>query len=129
MLVSVTYFDPIMGWKGTCMMSKKLYVGNLPYSSTEEEIREVFGKVGAVESVSIITDRFSGKSKGFGFVEMASDDDAGRAISELNGKELGGRKIVVSEARTQGERKGGGFHSRGRGGLKGRRSSGGDDRG
>ena len=111
------------------MMSKKLYVGNLPYSSTEEEIREVFGKVGAVESVSIITDRFSGKSKGFGFVEMASDDDAGRAISELNGKEVGGRKIVVAEARTQGERKGGGFHSRGRGGLKGRRSSGGDDRG
>ena len=128
MIKSVTYFYPKMGWKGTCTMSKKLYVGNLPYSSTEEEIKEMFGKVGTVESVSIITDRFSGKSKGFGFVEMASDDDAGKAISELSGREVGGRKIIVSEARTQGERKGGGFHSRGRGGFKGRRNSGGNDR-
>ncbi len=110
-------------------MSKKLYVGNLPYSSTEEELKEMFGRVGAVESVSIIMDRFSGKSKGFGFVEMASEDDASKAISEINGSEVGGRKIVVSEARTQGERKGsGGFHSRGRGGFRGRRNDGGNHR-
>jgi len=128
MLLLVTYFDPITGWKGTCTMSKKLYVGNLPYSSTEDELKEMFGKVGTVESVSIIMDKFSGKSKGFGFVEMASEDEASKAISELSGQEIGGRKIVVSEARTQGERKGGGFHSRGRGGFRGRRDGGGNDR-
>ncbi|MCX7958210.1 MAG: RNA-binding protein [Deltaproteobacteria bacterium] len=109
-------------------MNKKLYVGNLPYSSTEDELKEMFGKIGSVESVSIITDRFSGKSKGFGFVQMASEDDASKAISELSGQEIGGRKIIVSEARTEGERKGGGFHSKGRGGFRGRRNSGGNNR-
>jgi RNA recognition motif-containing protein len=109
-------------------MNKKLYVGNLPYSSTEEELKEMFGKIGSVESASIITDRFSGKSKGFGFVEMASEEDASRAISELSGKEIGGRKIIVSEARSQGERRGGNSHSRGRGGFRGRKGSGGNNR-
>lgn len=106
-------------------MSKKLYVGNLPYSSTEEDLKEMFEKIGSVESVSIIMDRFSGKSKGFGFVEMASEDAASRAISEVNGSEIGGRRIVVSEARAQGEKRGGGFHPRGRGGFRGRRNDGG----
>lgn len=108
-------------------MNKKLYVGNLPYSSTEEELKEMFGRIGSVESVSIITDRFSGKSKGFGFVEMASEEEASKAVSELSGQEIGGRKIIVSEARTEGERKGG-FHSKGRGGFRGRRNSGGNNR-
>lgn len=128
MLLYVTYFNPYKGWKGTCTMSKKLYVGNLPYSSTEEDLKEMFGKIGSVESVSIIMDRFSGKSKGFGFVEMASEAEASKAISEINGSEIGGRKIVVSEARTQGEKKGGGFQPRGRGSFRGRRNDGGNHR-
>ncbi|MCX7942911.1 MAG: RNA-binding protein [Deltaproteobacteria bacterium] len=109
-------------------MNKKLYVGNLPYSSTEDELKEMFGKIGSVESVSIVTDRFSGKSKGFGFVQMANEDDASKAISELSGKEIGGRRIIVSEARSEGGRKGGGFHSKGRGSFRGRRSGGGSNR-
>jgi cold-inducible RNA-binding protein len=92
-------------------MTKKLYVGNLSYATTEGNLSELFGAVGEVTSVSIITDRMSGRSKGFAFVEMAEDSAAQEAIAQLNGKELDGRAINVAEARPQkprGNRYGGG---------------------
>ena len=79
-------------------MSKKIYVGNLSFRTTEEELTSLFQQIGAVESVSIITDRDTGRSKGFGFVSM-SDEDAEKAIAALNGKEVGGRALTVNEAR------------------------------
>ena len=79
-------------------MSKKIYVGNLPFRATEEELTSLFQEVGAVESVSIITDRDTGRSKGFGFVSM-NDDDAEKAIAALNGKDFAGRALTVNEAR------------------------------
>ena len=79
-------------------MSKKIFVGNLSFRTTESEIDGLFAQFGAVESVSIITDRMTGRSKGFGFVEM-NDDDADKAIQKLNGTELGGRALTVNEAR------------------------------
>jgi len=86
-------------------MGKKLYVGNLPYSTTADDLKEVFGKFGAVESATVITDKFSGRSKGFGFVEMSSDEEATKAIDELNGSEFGERKLVVNEARPMTEKR------------------------
>jgi RNA recognition motif-containing protein len=80
-------------------MAKKLFVGNIPYTSTEDDLKKLFGGIGQVESVSIITDRHSGRSKGFGFVEMSDDKEAEKAIKELNGNELEGRALVVNEAR------------------------------
>jgi len=80
-------------------MGKKLYVGNLPYSATEQTLTETFSAHGSVESVKIITDRDSGRSKGFGFVEMSSDDEAQSAIETLNGQEVEGRKLTVNEAK------------------------------
>lgn len=80
-------------------MSKKLFVGSLPFSTTSEELEELFGKFGKVESATIITDKYSGRSRGFGFVEMSEDKDADKAIKELNGSEIQERKIIVSEAR------------------------------
>ena len=82
-------------------MTKKLYVGNLSYSTTETALSELFGAVGEVVSVNLITDRYSGRSKGFAFVEMAEDSAAQEAIAQLNGKELDGREINVAEARPQ----------------------------
>ncbi len=82
-------------------MAAKLYVGNLPYSVTEERLQQHFAQYGSVLSARIITDKFSGRSKGFGFVEMTSDDEAQRATTALNGTEFEGRNIVVSEARPQ----------------------------
>jgi cold-inducible RNA-binding protein len=82
-------------------MGAKLYVGNLPYSVTEERIQQHFAQHGSVLSARIITDKFSGRSKGFGFVEMSSDQEAERAIATLNGTGFEGRNIVVSEARPQ----------------------------
>ena len=79
-------------------MVKKIYVGNLPFTSTEEEVRELFEQQGAVQSVKLITDRDTGRPRGFGFVEM-DDDAAAAAIQALNGTELGGRRLVVNEAR------------------------------
>ena len=114
-------------------MGKKLYVGNLPYSATEATLRELFAPLGEVTSVSIITDRDSGRSKGFGFVEMATDAAAQQAITQLSGKALDDRAITVAEARPQADRGGsrggygGGGGSRGsyggggRGGRGGRR--------
>ncbi len=82
-------------------MGAKLYVGNLPYSVTEDRLQEHFAQHGSVVSARIITDKFTGKSKGFGFVEMSSDAEAERAATALNGTDFEGRNIVVSEARPQ----------------------------
>ena len=80
-------------------MAKKLYIGGLPYSTTEDQLREAFSQAGAVSSAAIIMDRMSGRSKGFGFVEMTNDDDAQKAIDMWNGKDFGGRTLTVNEAR------------------------------
>ncbi len=80
-------------------MNKKLYVGNLPYNMNDGRLSEVFSQAGSVVSAIVITDRNSGRSKGFGFVEMASEDEAKKAIETFNGKDMDGRNIVVSEAR------------------------------
>jgi len=91
-------------------MGRKLYVGNLPYSSTEESLREAFSQSGAVDSVTIIIDRDTGRSKGFGFVEMGTDAEAQAAIEALDGQDLGGRRIKVNEAKPRAprENRGGG---------------------
>lgn len=95
-------------------MGKKLYVGNLPYSTDDAALESQFSAFGKVESARVITDRDTGRSKGFGFVEMASDDEADKAIEQLNGQSMGGRALTVSEARPQAPREGGG-----RGGPRG----------
>jgi RNA recognition motif-containing protein len=91
-----------------------IYIGNLSYDATEDDLRTAFEDYGSVDSVKIITDRYTGKSKGFGFVEMADDDAAKNAITELNDKEFMGRNIKVNEARPRAEG-GGGGRDRGRG--------------
>ena len=78
---------------------KKLFVGSLPYSFTNAQLEELFAQMGKVESATIITDKFSGRSKGFGFVEMATEEEAKKATTELNGKNIEGRAIVVAEAK------------------------------
>lgn len=100
-------------------MGKKLYVGNLPYSITEEEVRALFAEVGSVTSVTLITDRATGHPKGFGFVEMETDQAAQEAIAKLNGHEIQQRALNVSEARPLTERSGGGFGGGSRGGDRG----------
>jgi cold-inducible RNA-binding protein len=80
-------------------MAKKIYVGNLSFQTTETDLSNMFGEIGQVESVQIITDRDTGRSKGFGFVQMADDAAADKAIAQLNGKEVGGRNLTVNEAR------------------------------
>ncbi len=91
-------------------MSKKLYVGNLSYSVNNSELEQMFSAHGTVESAHVITDRDTGRSKGFGFVEMGSDQQAQAAIAALHGKEVGGRSLTVNEARPREERgDGGGF--------------------
>ncbi|MBN1262765.1 MAG: RNA-binding protein [Candidatus Pacebacteria bacterium] len=85
-------------------MNVKLYVGNLDYGVTSDQLGEYFAQAGTVVSATVITDRYSGRSKGFGFVEMASEDEAKKAIETLNGKEFQGRTIVVNEARPPRER-------------------------
>lgn len=97
-------------------MGKKLYVGNLPYSATDSKLVEHFSQAGTVESAKVIMDRDSGRSKGFGFVEMSSDQEAANAIEKLNGQVLDGRPLNISEARPQAPREGGGG---GRGGFGG----------
>lgn len=106
----------------------KLYVGNLNYNTTENELRELFGDHGEVTSVAVITDRETGRAKGFGFVEFANDQDAKAAIAALDGKEVGGRSLKVNESRPQERSGGGGFGgggSRGGYGGGGGRSGGG----
>jgi RNA recognition motif-containing protein len=97
-------------------MGKKLYVGNLPYSIDDARLHSHFAQFGAVASAKVITDRETGRSKGFGFVEMDSDSEADTAIEKLNGAQFDGRAINVSEARPQAPREGGGG---GRGGPRG----------
>ncbi len=110
-------------------MAKNIYVGNLSYSTSESEIEKLFSQYGPIDSVKIITDRQTGRSKGFGFVEMTNAEDADKAIAELNGKDIGGRALTVNEARPR-EAGGGGGGNRG-GGRGGRGGRGGDrgDRG
>ncbi len=86
-------------------MGKKLYVGNLPYSMNDQKLNEVFSAYGEVVSAKVITDYESGRSKGFGFVEMANDNDAATAIQQLDGKELDGRNVRVNEARPKEDRR------------------------
>jgi len=80
-------------------MSKKLYVGNLPFSVTNEELKKIFSKFGEIEEANVISDKYSGRSKGFGFVTFSKDEDADKAIKEMNGKEIDGREVKVNEAR------------------------------
>jgi RNA recognition motif-containing protein len=89
-------------------MSKNIYVGGLPYSVEEDQLQELFATYGTVESARVITDRYTGQSRGFGFVEMSSQDEADQAIKSLNGSQLGGRTLTVNEARPQEKRSGGG---------------------
>lgn len=103
-------------------MGKKLYVGNLPFSTTEQALTDTFSEFGTVDSVKIITDRDTGRSKGFGFVEMSTDDEAQQAISKLNGTSFEGRNMTVNEAKPMAPREnrggggGGGFGGGGGGG-------------
>jgi RNA recognition motif-containing protein len=99
-------------------MGKKLYVGNLPYSANDQVLTDTFSEVGTVESARVVIDRDSGRSKGFGFVEMSSEDEAMAAIEKFNGAEVDGRRLNVSEARPQEPRTGGGGGG-GRGGFGG----------
>ena len=104
-------------------MGSKIYVGNLPFSATSESLNEMFAKFGTVESAKIVMDRDTGRSKGFGFVEMSSADEAATAIEKLNGQDNGGRSLVVNEARPMEPRTGGfgggGGGGGGRGGDRG----------
>lgn len=101
--------------KGEKGLMKKLYVGNLPFDANEESLKTLFGECGSVASAKVITDMMTGKSRGFAFVEMTSDDEATNAIAKFNGYKIGEREIVVNEARPRKERSGGG----GRGGSGG----------
>jgi RNA recognition motif-containing protein len=112
------------------IMAKKLYVGNLSYNTHDEDLREAFSKIGEVLSVTLIVDQATGRSKGFGFVEMASDEDAQKAISTMNGANFMDRTIVVNEARpkTEGGRGRSGFGGGGGGGRDKRGGYGGGGR-
>jgi cold-inducible RNA-binding protein len=100
-------------------MGNKLYVGSLPYSTTEQQLTELFSQHGTVQSAKVMTDRFSGQSRGFAFVEMATSEEAQKAIAALHGTELDGRTLVVNEARPQ-EKRSFGVRSGGGGGDRGR---------
>ena len=99
-------------------MGKKVYVGNLPFSMGEAELRELFGQKGTVDSVTVVRDVETGRSRGFAFVDMATDEDAAKVIAELNAYPLDGRNLTVNEARPKPERRGG--FGGGRGGGRGR---------
>jgi cold-inducible RNA-binding protein len=103
-------------------MGTKLYVGNLSFRTTSEELREAFAAVGTVESASVIEDRDTGRSRGFAFVEMGTPEEAAAAIEQFNGKDFGGRNLTVNEAKPRTDRGGGGA---GRGGYGGGRDRGG----
>jgi RNA recognition motif-containing protein len=113
-------------------MGKKLYVGNLSYETTDSALEQLFAAHGSVQSAQVIMDRDTGRSKGFGFVEMSSDQEAQTAIAALNGQQIGGRALNVNEARPREERGGGGGRSGGGyggGGRSGGGRSGGGGRG
>lgn len=105
-------------------MTTKLYVGNLSYGTTEDQLKEVFSQIGEVESVVLVTDRYSGESKGFAFVEMAKEEEARAAIDQVNGTVIDGRTVKVSEARPREDRRssGRGFAPRSSAGSRGRSS-------
>ena len=106
-------------------MGTKLYVGNLPFNTTENELQELFSQAGAVQEVTLMQDRFTGKSRGFAFVTMSSDEEAQNAISKLNGQSIEGRPLTVNEARPREQRPpGGGGRGYGGGGYGGRREGG-----
>jgi RNA recognition motif-containing protein len=109
-------------------MSRKLFVGNLPYETMEQDLETLFGQAGQVETVSVMRDRVTGRARGFAFVEMASDEDAQKAITQLNGHQLGGRALTVNEARPQAARPGGGGGFGGGGGAGSGRGRGGQAR-
>ncbi|HYW72201.1 MAG TPA: RNA-binding protein [Pyrinomonadaceae bacterium] len=94
-------------------MATKLYVGNLPFQTTSDELRDHFAQAGSVESASVVEDRMTGRSRGFGFVEMATPEEAAAAIEQLNGKDFGGRNLTVNEARPRTDRGGGGGYGGG----------------
>ena len=100
-------------------MSTRLYVGNLNFRTTSDELREIFSQAGEVENASVVEDRDTGRSRGFGFVEMATKEGAAAAIEQFNGKEFGGRALTVNEARPRVERGGGGGYGGGGGGRGG----------
>ena len=112
-------------------MGTKLYVGNLPFNTTENELQELFSQAGAVQEVTLMQDRFTGKSRGFTFITMGSDEDAQNAISKLNGQAMEGRPLTVNEARPREPRApgGGGGRGYGGGGGYGGRREGGQRRG
>jgi RNA recognition motif-containing protein len=89
-------------------MGRKLYVGNLPYEVGETELQELFARAGSVESAKVMRDQATGRARGFGFVEMSTDEEAQHAIDSLNGTQVGGRNLTVNEARPQAARSGGG---------------------
>ncbi len=109
-------------------MALRIYVGNLPYSVNEEELSDLFGEHGTVEDVHLVTDRATGRPRGFGFVSMADENEGRAAIEAINGQEVGGRTLTVNEARPREERGGGGGGG-GRGGYGGGRGGGGGGRG
>src|SRR2546430_4210242 len=104
-------------------MSRKLYVGNLPYEVGETELHELFGRAGAIESVRVMRDQATGRARGFAFVEMQTEEDAQKAITQFNGTDMGGRQLVVNEARPKPE-----FAGSGGGGAGGGRGRGGPGR-
>ncbi len=106
-------------------MPAKLFIGNLSFQATEEDLRELFQQAGNVETVRIITDQFTGRPRGFGFVEMATKEEATKAVEMLNGRLFRDRNLVVDEARPQPQRSGGGGGDRGGGGGRGPRPGGG----
>jgi len=122
--------------KGVCRkMAKRIYVGGLPYSATEEDLENLFASAGTVKEATIVTDRYTGQAKGFGFVEMESDADAEAAINSLNGTQMGGRTLTVNEAKPREDRPrgggsgGGGGYGGGGGGRGGGYGGGGGGRG
>jgi RNA recognition motif-containing protein len=100
-------------------MSMKLYVGNLAFQTSSQELEELFAQVGTVESASVVEDRDTGRSRGFGFVEMSSKEEAQAAIAQFNGQEFNGRNLTVNEAKPRENRGGGGFGGGGGGGRGG----------
>lgn len=110
----------------------KLYVGNLPHATTDSELQELFANYGTVDSAMVIRDKFTGKSRGFGFVEMSDSSEAESAIEQVNGSELGGRPLTVNEAKPREDRPrggGGGFRGGSGGGYRGGNGGGGGYRG
>jgi cold-inducible RNA-binding protein len=110
-------------------MSMKLYVGNLSFQTSSEELQQLFAQAGTVESATVVEDRDTGRSRGFGFVEMASKEDGEKAIQQFNGTDLNGRNLTVNEARPREDRGNRGGGGGGRGGYGGNRGGGGGGRG